>query len=189
MTYLSFLIWFLLPIIAMSSFLILQERRLTRLEASAIGALMLLAFTYTTPWDNWLVAHGIWTYASDAILLVIGYVPLQEYLFFLLQPLLTGLWTIFLVRQHPPVWQHGNRRAASVGATLSALTTLLGIACIAVGGHMLYAGLILAWAAPVLTLQWAVGGDHLWRNRNLWLTSILPPTVYLCLVDRTAILL
>jgi lycopene beta-cyclase len=57
--------------------------------------LYLLAVVYltTTPWDSWAVAHGLWGFAEGKTWgLRLGFLPLEEYLFFGLQTLLTGLW-------------------------------------------------------------------------------------------------
>jgi lycopene beta-cyclase len=42
------------------------------------------------------VWRGVWGYGADRVIGTIGYVPVEEYLFFILQPLLTGLW-LYLV--------------------------------------------------------------------------------------------
>jgi lycopene beta-cyclase len=39
----------------------------------------------------------VWWYGTDRVLGTIGYVPVEEYLFFVLQPLLTGAWTYLLL--------------------------------------------------------------------------------------------
>ena len=58
---------------------------------------ILLAVAYTTPWDNYLVATGVWYYNPDLVTgLVLGYVPIEEYTFFVLETILSGLWWWFL---------------------------------------------------------------------------------------------
>jgi lycopene cyclase domain-containing protein len=54
-------------------------------------------------------------------------------------------------------------------------------------GHFTYLVLELAWALPVLALQWTVGLPELWRARRIWITASLLPTVYLWLADRFAL--
>ena len=54
-------------------------------------ALCAVATIWTTPWDNYLVYRGIWFYADENILWKIGYVPIEEYAFFSLETILTGL--------------------------------------------------------------------------------------------------
>ena len=57
--------------------------------------LLLLPLVYlaTTPWDSWAVVHGLWAFPEGKTWgLRLGVLPLEEYLFFGLQTLLTGLW-------------------------------------------------------------------------------------------------
>lgn len=97
MTYLNFHLIFTIPPI-----LLLGWRDVRRLKDSggrqwrALIAVILIAVAYTTPWDNYLVSRGIWGYGEGRILGTIGYVPVEEYLFFVLQPFLTGLWLFLL---------------------------------------------------------------------------------------------
>src|ERR1051325_3279672 len=65
-----------------------------------ISVHVLLAVIYTTPWDNYLVATGVWYYNPKLVTgLLIGYVPIEEYTFFVLETILSGLWWWFLVRR------------------------------------------------------------------------------------------
>lgn len=50
-----------------------------------------------------------------------------------------------------------------------------------------YMGLIVAWASPVVLLQWAFGGDIFWQNKVSFITSIAVPTLYLWFADAVAI--
>ena len=62
-------------------------------------ALVGIALLYTTPWDNYLVARGVWYYDEGLIAgHGLGRVPLEEYIFFALQTMLTGTWTAYLRR-------------------------------------------------------------------------------------------
>jgi lycopene cyclase domain-containing protein len=45
----------------------------------------------------------------------------------------------------------------------------------------------LAWAVPVVLLQWAVGYRALWRHRVVLALACLAPTLYLCAADDWAI--
>ena len=66
---------------------------------------VLLAVVYTTPWDNYLVATGVWYYDPQLVSgIVLGWVPIEEYTFFVLQTILTSLVLLFVARR----W-HGPR--------------------------------------------------------------------------------
>lgn len=97
MSYLAFHVVFILPPLLL---LLPAVRRASRvLGPRALWtppAVALIALIYTTPWDNYLVWRGVWWYGPDRVLGTIGYVPVEEYLFFILQPLLTGAF-LYLV--------------------------------------------------------------------------------------------
>lgn len=59
----------------------------------------MIALIYTTPWDNYLVASGVWFYDPARVWnIILGWVPLEEYIFFILQTILTGLIVAGLLR-------------------------------------------------------------------------------------------
>ena len=95
MTYSQFLILFVcIPLCLLGWRL---RRRLRRIDALMLVALTLIAVVYTTPWDNYLVATGVWYYDHRLVLnWTLGYVPIEEYTFFVLQTFLTGLFGLWL---------------------------------------------------------------------------------------------
>ena len=96
MTYFGFLGLFLVPPILVLFGLLV--RRLRREHYAALALLMLIALAYTSPWDNYLVIRGVWTFDRDKITeRFIWRVPLEEYIFYLLQVLMSGLFTIWLL--------------------------------------------------------------------------------------------
>src|SRR3990172_9405035 len=129
MTYFGFLLRFLFtPILVFLAITLWDNRnnqqivgfRNGRAVWIAIGIHILLAVLYTTPWDNYLVATGVWYYNPDLVTgIVIGYVPIEEYTFFVLETFLPGLWGWFLARglslnPDPP---SATQRVASRAAT------------------------------------------------------------------------
>ena len=88
MTYFGFLLIFLvIPIFALLAAALRNQP--SRLFWWSIVAQMALALLYTTPWDNYLVATGVWSYSQKQVTgIVLGYVPLEEYAFFVLETLL-----------------------------------------------------------------------------------------------------
>ncbi len=98
MSYSLFLILFVcLPLLAM---FLTMRNHLRRPHVTMLLGLATLAVIYTTPLDNYLVATRVWYYDPRLVLNVqLGFVPLEEYLFFVLQTLLTGLFVFWL-------WQH-----------------------------------------------------------------------------------
>ena len=94
MTYFGFLLRFLVIPIAIFLAIAWWDNKNNRPangfkngKAVWVGILVhiFLAVTYTTPWDNYLVATGVWYYNPELVTgIVIGYVPIEEYTFFVL---------------------------------------------------------------------------------------------------------
>lgn len=196
MTYWGFHLVFILPIIGVLGYLSWTgpPHGLPR-PAWGIAFLIVMALVYTTPWDNYLVFRGVWGYDDSRISEAwkLGYVPLEEYVFFILQPILTGLGVLYfgardrslvesLLRPTTRSW-----RPRLLGLGVALLLGAWGVWALWVDARGLYFGLILVWSAPVIALHWLYGGDHLW-SANRWLCrAVLLPTVYLWVVDRIAI--
>lgn len=146
-----------------------------------------LALVYTTPWDNYLVFREVWTYPPERVLGRIGYVPIEEYSFFLLQTAISGLFLLALMRRGGAAKVAGNPAVARWGGAAFLLAlSFVGAWCLQ-QERTLYLGLILAWAMPVLAGQWAFGGDLILGRARLFWTAVLIPTVYLWLTDAFAI--
>jgi lycopene cyclase domain-containing protein len=152
---------------------------------------VVLALVYTTPWDNYLVANRVWWYDPELVTgTTLGWVPIEEYVFFVVQTLLTGLWTLALMRsvfRLAPAFtpNTGVRRVATFVVAVVWVSSTLFLVFGPVSGT--YLTLILSWALlPILT-QIAFGADILLANWRLLLAAILPATLYLWLVDAIAI--
>lgn len=90
MTYARFLALFVLvPMV----FVLVVQRRQLRTAAGPLALLLVVVYATTAVWDNAAVAMGLWAF-DDARTwgLRIGWLPLEEYLFFGLQSVLTGAW-------------------------------------------------------------------------------------------------
>lgn len=199
MTYFGFLLRFLvIPIIGLLLWLLLDRARGKDLPPALrsypawlpIAALVVVAVTYTTPWDNYLVATGIWSYKPELVTgWVIGYVPIEEYTFFVLQPIFTGLWLLTLGRYLPASAPAANpARVRTVMTGVLAVVWVVALALL-LGGWKpgTYLNLLLVWALPPLMLQTAFGADLLWKHRWLFLLTLIPASIYLSFADALAI--
>lgn len=190
LTYLEFLALALAPPIALlAGAALVGGCRLGRSHCvgAGLGLVTLVGLLYTTPWDNDLVARGVWWYGEGAVLARIWHAPVEEYLFMLVQPVLTGLWlTRFRL---PPVSVATTAMTLTdrlAGALAGGVVSAVGLGFLLVDATF-YLGAILAWAGPVLALQWAFGWRYLWAQRRVVSLGILVPTTYLAAADRVAI--
>ena len=207
MTYFSFLLRFLLiPILI---FLAIQywdnkkhpqnnDFKIGRAVWIGIGIHVLLAVIYTTPWDNYLVATGVWYYNPRLVTgFVIGYVPIEEYTFFVLETILSGLWWWFLARRSTLI---PNRSPSERGEFARHKTHVYVSTCVLTllwlpftylfffgEAKWTYLSIILFWALPPIFLQLLFGADILWRYRKLVFWGILAPATYLSLMDIVAL--
>lgn len=199
MTYFGFLLRFLvIPIIILGLATYWDRRRGRDLPATlkfispwvGILTLALVALIYTTPWDNYLVATGVWWYDPNLVTGIrIGWVPIEEYTFFLLQPFMTGLWLVFLakrLRVPAPFVARPNVRIGSVAVT-GAIWVASVIMLLSGWQPGNYLSLILSWALLPIMLQLAVGADILWHYRRLVALPLISASVYLCAMDAVAI--
>lgn len=199
MTYFGVLFTFILPpllllAVAEMRHTWLRVRRGEGVERKAYLVLLahvLLALAYTTPWDNYLVASGVWWYDPNLVSGVrFGWVPLEEYLFFILQTLLTGLWTLRLLRAR---WAHSEVHLAFTSRERWLNLWLIGLwlfsTALLVSGWQptTYLTLILSWALIPVLSQTLFGADILFARRKLLLAGIIPPTLYLWVVDALAL--
>lgn len=211
-TYFQFHAAFLVPAVAMLTAMSAVMRTRTRESPvwaigmstywTGVAVVTLVAVIYTTPWDNYLISQGVWGYGDGQTFAHLGLAPVGEYVFFVLQPLLTATWLGQLTLRAGWPEPELLRRAANGSRTIDfgvlsvgprLLGGLAGVGIGIAGGALLttqstfYLGAILAWSAPVLTLQWVVGTPQLWHQRRTLLLGVGVPTLYLWVIDRVAL--
>lgn len=188
-TYLQFHALFLgPPLFVLTAVTVWRRRDRSPVRPAAVVIVTLLALAYTTPWDNYLILKEVWGYGEGRVAGVIWAAPVEEYAFILLQPLLGALWlhhcsSLFDPPADRVVVSRTDRLAGLVGA---AVVGVAGAGMLAVDATF-YLGAILAWAAPVLALQWVVGWPYLWARRKLLAVGVGVPALYLSAADRVAI--
>lgn len=187
-TYLGFHLVFVLPPLLLVGTLAYVRPAATwgRVPFLGLAVILVLAVTYTTPWDNLLIERGVWSYTEGVTAGHIWAAPIGEYLFFVLQPILVALWLYNL-----DIPTDGDLRV-SIRARVAGLVgglavSAIGVALLLAGPSTLYLGAIVAWAGPILAVQWAFGWPHLVRAKKAVAIGIAVPTVYLWLIDRYAI--
>lgn len=187
LTYLQFHALFVVPVLA--GLALTADVRLGSARAVASGTALLaaLALVYTTPWDNALIERGVWWYGEGTVLVRFWAAPLGEYLFFLLQPAVIGMWAArFPVDTTRSLATPLRTRLVGVVAA-----TLVGGTGVALLGDEsgLYLGSLLVWSAPILAVQWAFGWRFLVAERRTVAVATVFPTLYLWGIDRVALAL
>lgn len=150
-----------------------------------------LALIYTTPWDNYLVATRVWWYDPNLVTgQTIGYVPVEEYTFFIVQTLMTGLWSLAVMRhivpQVMPLVPNPQLRLQS-GVVVSVIWLASTLLLLAGWKPGTYLTLILSWALIPVLIQTAFGADILAASLPRILWTVIPSTIYLWAVDYLAI--
>jgi lycopene cyclase domain-containing protein len=202
MTYFTFLgIFLVIPIVLLLAAIYGTQgwQRLAKLSLGnqktvlvVIAIHILLAVTWTTPWDNYLVATGVWYYNPELVTgIVLGYVPIEEYTFFVLQPIMTGLWLTLLL---PYLYRQSASDSVNGTQFRIVATAVLGVLWV-ISVYLLffgmrqynYLGLELIWALPPIMLQVGFGADILRKQWRIVLFTIISATIYLALADSLAI--
>lgn len=201
MTYFGFLAIFLVVPLAILFVLYLYDKKINRVLPTqwqswpawqVISVQALIAVIYTTPWDNYLVATRTWWYNPGLVTgFLIGYVPIEEYTFFVLQTFLTGAFLLTLVR-HRPQW--GDQMTLGsprwrwlITGALAVLWFIFAMILVVGWKPGTYLGLLMVWALPPLMLQTAFGVDILWKYRRYIVVTVLAMTLYLAFADMLAI--
>lgn len=204
-TYFRFLLaWVILPLVVLAvawpAFRAFEGRGL------AAGLVLLAVYVFTTPWDNAAVAFRTWDFPPGRYWRRIGWLPVEEYLFFGLQSLLVmGVVNGLLG------WCGGRESLAAFvdlagmpsqqvdfGAPMVAVPLVmllagwiaaatLGWRRFPAGGRGFYAWHLLFWFVPLLLAQWAFGWSILAPRADIVILAALAVGSWLVLADLMAI--
>ncbi|MDZ7687873.1 MAG: lycopene cyclase domain-containing protein [Halobacteriales archaeon] len=186
MDYLTFHLLFTVPLFGILAAVYLHEHHSLN-DSSPLGAVVVavIALIYTTPWDRYMIRRGVWWYGEGQVFVRFFDIPLGEYLFFVLQPVVVSLW-LYVILGRVETRPSGRWTPRYVLAVVAVGVTAVGWLW-AQGTGAFYIGMILVWAGPVLVLQWAYGGHYLVRNVRVVAAAVVPPTLYFASADRFAI--
>jgi putative membrane protein len=196
MTYAEFLlIYLILPVCALIGFSLWMRKRgeFTNIDVRrhwiGVAVLALIAFFWTTPWDNYLIARGVWDSPEERILGRLGYVPIEEYAFFVLMPLFNGVILLMLLGRGVRVGGscHLPRHHLRIVALCMAALAMAGGFAALMFSRGAYLGMILVWFVPPLLIQWFYDPRTLVREKRVVFLGTLVPTFYFGLADRYAL--
>jgi lycopene beta-cyclase len=196
MSYLSFLLYFILaPTVVLALGIAIEQKRKKNtwptLSRHWLGTLILalIAIVWTTPWDNAIVARGVWSYGVDRVIGTLGVVPVEEYAFMFLMPFLNAAALAWFMRGTvigPTRWRLPQPEARR--AVLLLATALGGAGLLLLQFEPgIYFGAILIWFTPPLALQACFDPSTLLRRWRIVAVGTLLPTFYLSLADAYAI--
>lgn len=174
-TYLQFHLIFTLPVMLW----VFPSRNMWK-ETSILAC---AAFTYTTPWDNLLIYMSGWSYFPDRVLLVIGYVPIEEYAFFVIETVIVcGICSLLI----------DGARFKSIPMSRSRIpilvTGFLGLILgVYIGLEHFYLGSLLCWCIPALLIQYCYSIEAVLRHKWLIMKTTGVSTLYLSVIDHWGI--
>ncbi|PYH67439.1 terpenoid synthase [Aspergillus vadensis CBS 113365] len=177
---------------AASALTVLYYPFFTAQDRCKICILITISIIATIPWDSYLIRCAIWTYPPDAVVgSKILDIPVEEVFFFVIQTYITSVaYCIFTKPLVRPMYLRphlGRCRTRNMVAFV--ILTLMGggIACLLLGQHMTYLGLILVWVCPILLFQWMLSHPFLiGLPGKPTIAAICLPTLYLWVADSCA---
>jgi len=193
MTYLRFHLIFNLPLLILLAALS-EPVPWTAGEGQALGLVLLAVMLFTAPWDNLAAKWGIWGFRRERYSLRIGYLPVEEYAFFLLQSVNVILAVRALFRFFPD-WQTGQGVEIRNWTLLCLLASLIPWVFIVLqlrwlrrkAGPCVNYAVHLAWFLPVIYAQWILAPPLLLGHAGLLAGLALVFGVYYTLADLVAV--
>jgi len=193
MTYLRFHLIFNLPLLIL---LVALGGTVpwTKEEGDAFSLVLLAVMIFTTPWDNLAAKWGIWGFPREKYSLRLGYLPVEEYAFFLLQSVNVMLAVRALFRFFPD-WQTRQETGVGKWTLICLAASVIPWIFVALQLHWLRqkAGLRvnyaihLAWFLPVIYAQWILAPPLFWNHAGLLALVTTAFGVYYTLADLAAV--
>jgi lycopene cyclase domain-containing protein len=193
MTYLRFHLIFNLPLMILLA-VCTGPIPWTIEEVTAVGLVLLAVMIFTTPWDNLAAKWGIWGFPREKYSLRIGYLPIEEYAFFLLQSANVMLAVRALFHFFPD-WQTGQETGIGKWTLICLAASVIPWIFVAIqlrllrrtaGTRVNYA-IHLAWFLPVIYAQWIMAPPLFWAHAGLLAMVTAAFGVYYTLADLAAV--
>jgi putative membrane protein len=193
MTYFRFHLIFNLPLLVLLA-LLGGTPAWAKGEIVAMALVLVAVMIFTTPWDNLAAKWGIWGFPREKFSVRIGYLPIEEYAFFLLQSLNVMLAVRALFR-FVPDWMTGQETVITRWTIYCFLASIIPWALIVAqffwlrrkaGPRVNYA-IHLAWFLPVIYVQWILAPPLFLGHAALLATVTIAFGVYYTLADIVAV--
>ena len=163
-------------------------------EVVAFGWVLLAVMVFTTPWDNFAAKWGIWGFPREKYSLRIGYLPVEEYAFFLLQSVNVMLAVRALFHFFPG-WQTGRETPIDIWTLICLGVSIIPWLVITwqirlmrrKRGPCVNYAIHLAWFLPVIYAQWIFAPSLFFGHAGLLALLTGMFGVYYTLADLAAV--
>jgi len=182
MTYFSFLLLFLLPVLGVTFFFFLKTRGASKFRIKGMVILVFIAVFYTTPWDSFIIKNGIWFYDQNKIIGTILRIPIEEYFFMMIQTLIASMLYCINQKNLKTIYFSFSPRYL----ILFSILFLCGFQMIKIE-NLKYFGYLITWASVPLAIQWIVGSKQLINSIKYWVLPFFLFSIYLSFIDCIAI--
>ena len=162
-------------------------------ELAAFAVVLLIVVVFTSPWDNFAAMWGIWQFPRERYSFRIGYLPIEEYLFFLLQSsnVMLGVRALLL---HVPDLRTGlgTPLVPVQGIQAGVILAIWVVVGVWYARHLpprrhYYAVHLLFWFLPVLVLQWVIAPNLMLAHAGLLAGVTLAFGAYYTAADLVAV--
>lgn len=154
--------------------------------------LIVIVVAFTSPWDNLAVKWRIWDFPQDRLWFRIGYLPIEEYFFFVIQTCIVGLLTVAVAAMQNAHRTHGTLTIREGLWVVVFLTLWL------IGGSLFrrlhslprrltYSWHLFYWFLPVIIVQWIIASEVLIPNVLVVLLCSSMVGTYLTFADIVAV--
>jgi lycopene cyclase domain-containing protein len=163
-------------------------------EALAFGSVLLAVMIFTTPWDNLAAKWGIWGFPREKFSFRVGYLPVEEYAFFLLQSANVMLAVRALFRFESD-WLIGLDTEVGKWTLICLGASAVPWILVAIqlrwlrrkAGPCVNYAIHLAWFLPVIYLQWVLAPKLFGWHAGLLALVTVAFGVYYTLADLVAV--
>lgn len=190
LTYMEVIVYYTLP---PTIFLYFLLRPLTgsfdKFRHISICVLMLI---YTAPWINYTMHRHSLKYHKDTVITTVDELPIERYIFFIMQMIFTSLWTSLCSRwTFSALYLKSTNRIQFHLIRYSVITLMVAAMYFGwkhsiSGNKTFYLGSMVWWFLLAAIILWRFSGPYIWKRYKEYLASIFLPSIYFCYVDLIA---
>jgi lycopene cyclase domain-containing protein len=193
MNYFGFHLVFNLPVLAVLGFLA-KKNGFGGSDGIAMLCVLLVSVVFAAFWDTHAIRSGIWSFPKGKVSARIGVIPVEEYLFFIVQSVQAVLLVHVFERMFGPMAPPRFTGAGPITTVAAVLIALFSILAAHRSSHRFGAGTrfhyayhLASWFVPMLLLQWLLAWQLLLPHILPILASTALLSFYLSVADVAAI--